>query len=43
MIMREMEEYHDIDRKRREKTKMLEEFDCVDMLQRNDVNIKQMK
>ena len=41
--MREMEEYHDIDRKRREKTKKLEEIDCVDMLQRNSVNIKQMK
>ena len=43
MIMREMEEYHDIDRKRREKSKRLEEVDCVDMLQRNSVNIKQMK
>ena len=43
MIMREMEEYHDIDRKRREQNKKLEEIDCVDMLQKNSVNIKQMK
>ena len=43
MIMREMHEYHEIDRKRRERSRIYEDIDCVDLLQRNSVNIKQMK
>ena len=38
-----MEEYRDIDRKHREKHKELEQVDCADLLQKNSMNIKQMK